>query len=206
MHESVLLLMSVFGSTEPTLFDVRSSVASLIGRLGSSTFRLSTAACRCCSRARASLRNRHQGPSIMGFEDEAEQSIGRPCRQTNGGSKRPSELTSSIVPRGTSCHHAVELEFPPIGFDPARFSCCCRNWVPSIQMRYMITANRRASATTRQSKHRSDGLGFTEASGYVNGGAIGQRHHGADTRGRHQAAAHLIIPKREGSGARWCVF
>jgi hypothetical protein len=79
-------------------------VASLIGYLGSSTFRLSTAACRCCSRARASLRNRHQGPSIMGFEDEAEQSIGRPCRQRNGGSKRPSELTSSIVPRGTSCH------------------------------------------------------------------------------------------------------
>jgi hypothetical protein len=97
-------------------------VASLIGHLGSSTFRLSTAACRCCSRARASLRNRHQGPSIMGFEDEAEQSIGRPCRQTNGGSKRPSELTSSIVPRGTSCHHAVELEFPPIAFDPA-ISC-----------------------------------------------------------------------------------
>ena len=102
--------------------DIRLLIASLIGHLGSSTFRLSTAACRCCSRARASLRNWHQGPSIMGFEDEAEQSIGRPCRQTNGGSKRPSELTSSIVPRGTSCHHAVELEFPPIAFDPA-ISC-----------------------------------------------------------------------------------
>ncbi len=36
--------------------------------------------CRCRSRARASLRNRHQGPSIMGFEDEVEQSNGRPCR------------------------------------------------------------------------------------------------------------------------------
>ena len=68
-------------------------------------------------------RRRPIASSIMGFEDEAEQSIGRPCRQTNGGSKRPSELTSSIVPRGTSCHHAVELEFPPIAFDPARFSC-----------------------------------------------------------------------------------
>jgi hypothetical protein len=113
--------MSLIG-TKPKSRDVRYLVASLIGRLGSSTFRLSTAACRCCSRARAPLRNRHQGPSIMGFEDEAEQSIGRPCRQTNGGSKRPNELTSSIVPRGTSCHHAVELEFPPIAFDPARFS------------------------------------------------------------------------------------
>jgi hypothetical protein len=39
-----------------------------------------------------------KGPSIMGFENEAEQSIGRPYRQTNGGSKRPNELTSSIVP------------------------------------------------------------------------------------------------------------
>ena len=42
-------------------------------------------------------------PFHHGFEDEAEQSIGRPCCQTNGGSKRPSELTSSIVPGGTSC-------------------------------------------------------------------------------------------------------
>jgi len=37
--------------------------------------------CRCRSRARASLRTRHQGPSIMGFEDEVEQSFGRPCRR-----------------------------------------------------------------------------------------------------------------------------
>jgi hypothetical protein len=36
-------------------------------------------------------------------------------------SKRTCELTSSIVPRGTSFHRSVELECPPIGFDPARF-------------------------------------------------------------------------------------
>jgi hypothetical protein len=48
----------------------------------------------------------------MGFEDEVEQPIGRPCGQTNGRSKRPNELTSSIVPRGTSFHRSVELEFP----------------------------------------------------------------------------------------------
>src|SRR5215469_11568647 len=53
-----------------------------------------------------------RGPSIMGFEDEVEQSIGRPCRQTNGRSKRTCELTSSIVPRGTSFHRSVELECP----------------------------------------------------------------------------------------------
>src|SRR5450432_3052385 len=61
----------------------------------------------------------------MGFEDEAEQSIGRPCRQTNGRSKWTNELTSSIVPRGTSFHRSVEFEFPPIAFDPARLSCRC---------------------------------------------------------------------------------
>src|SRR5664279_2078640 len=76
--------------------------ASLIGRLGSSAFRLSTSQYRCRSRARASLRNRHQGPSIMGFEDEVEQSLGRPCRLSDGRSKRTYELTSSIVPQETS--------------------------------------------------------------------------------------------------------
>ena len=79
---------------------------------------------RCRSRARASLRNRHQGRSIMGFEDEVEQSFGRPYRQCNGRSKRTCELTSSIVPRGTSFHRSVELEFPSIGSDPVRFSWC----------------------------------------------------------------------------------
>ena len=107
--------------------------ASLIGRLGSSAFRLSDsppAQYRCRSRARASRRNRHQGPSIMGFEDKVEQSFTRPCGRINGRSKRTCELTSSIVPRGTSFHRSVELEFSPIGFDPARLSCCCRGLFP----------------------------------------------------------------------------
>ena len=60
----------------------------------------------------------------MGFENEAEQSIGRPYRQCNGRSKRTCELTSSIVPRGTSFHRSVDLEIPPIVIDPERFSCC----------------------------------------------------------------------------------
>ena len=81
--------------------------------------------CRCRSRARASLRNRHQGPSIMGFEDEAEQSVGRPYRQSDSRFKRHYELTSSIVPRGTSFHRSVELECSPIACDLARFSCRC---------------------------------------------------------------------------------
>src|ERR1700686_4338119 len=61
--------------------------------------------------------------AIMGVENEVEQSNGRPCRSMNGRSKRPNELTSSIVPRGTSFHRRVELEFPPIGFDLVRSSC-----------------------------------------------------------------------------------
>jgi hypothetical protein len=36
----------------------------------------------------------------MGFEDEAEQSIGRPYRQSDCRSKRTYELTSSIVREG----------------------------------------------------------------------------------------------------------
>ena len=90
----------------------------------------------------------------MGSEDEAEQSLRRPYRLTNGRSKRTNELTSSIVPRGTSFHRSVELECPPIGADlhgchaaAAASSLVQRNSVPSTQMRCMITASRRASAT-----------------------------------------------------------
>ena len=43
---------------------------------------------------------------------------------TDSRSERTYDLTSSIVPRGTSFHHAVELVFSPIGFDGA-LSCCC---------------------------------------------------------------------------------
>jgi hypothetical protein len=49
--------------------------------------------------SRASLRNRHQGPSTMGFKNEAEQSVWRPCRRTDGRSKRTCELASSTTAR-----------------------------------------------------------------------------------------------------------
>src|SRR5215471_12977958 len=70
----------------------------------------------------------------------------------DGRSKRTCELTSSIVPRGTSFHRLVELGFPPIALDPERphaaaASLVHLNSVPSVQMRCIITANRRASAT-----------------------------------------------------------
>src|SRR6201987_5210870 len=86
----------------------------------------------------------------MGVEDEMEQSFGRPCRRTDGRFKRTYELTSSIVPRGTSFHHAVELEFPPLVrhcFHAAAALRVQRNSEPSTQMRCMNTDSRRARAT-----------------------------------------------------------
>src|ERR1700686_2125693 len=64
---------------------------------------------------------------MMGFEDEVEQSLARPYRQIDDRSKRTCELTSSIVPRGTSFHRSVELECSPIAFDTSWLSCCCRS-------------------------------------------------------------------------------
>ena len=108
--------------------------------------------CRCRSRARASLRNRLLGPSIMGFENGVDQSIGRPCRRTDGRSSGHCDLTSSIVPRGTSCHRMVELAFLLSSLviyssHAATAFLLQRNSVPSTQMRCMMTAKRRASAT-----------------------------------------------------------
>src|SRR5262245_63154983 len=122
-------------------------VASLFGRLCQALSGYPPPQCRCRSRARASLRTRHQGPSIMGFEDEVEQSIGRPCRQFDGRSKRPNELTSSIVPEG---HHStvgwisVFLLSDLVLYcsHAAATSLVQRNSVPSTHMRCMITASR----------------------------------------------------------------
>src|SRR5438034_5158895 len=102
-------------------------------------------------------RRRPIASSIMGFEDEVEQSLARPCRQCDCRFKRTYELTSSIVPRGTSFHRSVELECPSIGLELQGFHAAAaaavacsrvqRNSVPSTHMRCMITANRRARAT-----------------------------------------------------------
>ena len=64
----------------------------------------------------------------MGFEDEVERSLGRPCRQSDGRSSRHCELTSSIVPRGTSFHRSVSSSFLlsdviPYGLHAAAGAC-----------------------------------------------------------------------------------
>src|SRR5262249_11267769 len=90
----------------------------------------------------------------MGFEDEVEQSIGRPFRQSDGGPSRHANSPHPIVPRGTSFHRSVELEFLLSdlilhGFHAAAVACSRvqRNSVPSTHMRCRITASRRARAT-----------------------------------------------------------
>src|SRR5215467_10846579 len=88
---------SAFG-TKRTYRDVRYLSASLIGRLGQALSDYPPLQCRCRPRARASLRTRHKALPSWGFEDEVEQSFGRPRRQHDGRSKRTNDLTSSIVP------------------------------------------------------------------------------------------------------------
>src|SRR5439155_18148334 len=53
-----------------------------------------------------------RGPSIMGFEDEVEQSFGRPCRQTNGRSKRTCELTGNSESRASRIKARVKGAAP----------------------------------------------------------------------------------------------
>ena len=100
------------------------SVASLIGRLGSSAFRPSAAAVgRYHSRARASLRIGSR-PFHHGIRGRGG-TIFRAALPAGEAGSSDTELTSSIVPRGTSFHRWVELGFPPIAIDPLRLSCRC---------------------------------------------------------------------------------
>ena len=104
--------------------------ASLIGRLGSSTFRLSTAAMLMSLTGSRFSSESAPRPFHHGIRGRGGTIFRRPYRLTNGRSKRTNELTSSIVPRGTSFHCRVELECPPIESDPARLSCRCRGLFP----------------------------------------------------------------------------
>ncbi len=76
----------------------------------------------------------------MGFEDDVEQSLPRPCRQMDDGSKRTCELTSSTVPRGTPFHrllsHLILHRTHAVATSRVQ-----RNSVPSTLMRRRITAN-----------------------------------------------------------------
>src|SRR5262249_31810990 len=88
----------------------------------------------------------------MGFEDEVEQSLARPCRRGNGSS---SGHTNSPHPSSREGHHSTVGWISGFFlFDLILYRCHAaatslvhRKSVPSTQMRCMITASRRASAT-----------------------------------------------------------
>ena len=124
--------------------------ASLIGQLGSSAFRLSA---KTVSTSLASTRfssESARGPSIMGSEDEVEQSLGRPC-PTAG----PSGHANSPHPSSREGHHSTARwtssfllsQLVLRSSHAAAVSLVHLNSVPSVQMRCIITAKRRASAT-----------------------------------------------------------
>ena len=107
---------------------------------------------RCRSRARASLRNRHQGPSSMGLRTRRNNLYrGLVVRLTIG----PSSRTISPHPPSREGHHSTArwsssfllIHLILRGCHAAATSLVHRNSVPSTQTRCIITANRRASAT-----------------------------------------------------------
>src|SRR5258705_549230 len=103
--------------------------ASLIGRLGSSAFRLSTATVS-MSLTGSCFSSESAPGALPSWDSRTRRNNLCHDLTVTAGSKRTCELTSSIVPRGTSFHRSVELECPSIGLDAARFSCCCRGLFP----------------------------------------------------------------------------
>src|SRR5438477_8535556 len=88
--------------------------ASLIGRLGSSTFRLSTTLVLMSLAGSRFSSESAPRPFHHGIRRRGGTIFWAALPSSDGRSKRTYELTSSIVPRGTSFHRWVELEFPPI--------------------------------------------------------------------------------------------
>ena len=126
--------------------------ASLIGRFGSSAFRPSTAAVSMSLAGSCFSPESAHGPFHHGVRERGGPIYWAACRRTDGRSSGHCDLTSSIVPRGTSCHRMVELAFLLSSLviyssHAATAFLLQRNSVPSTQMRCMMTAKRRARAT-----------------------------------------------------------
>src|SRR6201987_2845654 len=92
--------------------------ASLIGRLRSSAFRLTTTAMS-MSLVGSRLLFGIGAKAFPSWDSRTRwNDLYRGLAVVVGRSKRTCALTSSTVPRGTSFHRLVELEFPPIAFSP----------------------------------------------------------------------------------------
>src|SRR5512136_530650 len=94
--------------------------ASLIGRSGSSVFRLSTTTVLMSLTGSRFSSESAPRPFHHGIRGRGGTIFTAALPSVYGRSKRKYELTSSIVPRGTPFHSKVELEFPPIGSDLSR--------------------------------------------------------------------------------------
>src|SRR6202163_1843408 len=101
---------------------VRATSASLIGHLGSSTFRLSTTTVSMSRAGSCFSSESAPGPFHHGIRGRGGTIFTAALPSDDGRYKRTCELTSSIVPRGTSFHGLVELEFSPIAFGDLRLS------------------------------------------------------------------------------------
>ena len=150
------LLTAVYGTKLPT-WDVRPTVASLIGRSGSSAFRLSTTPVS-MSLAGSCFSSESAPGALPSWDSRTRRnnlSGGLAVRRTAG----PSGRANSPHPSSREGHHStvgVELSSSFLlsdlilhGFHAAAAACSRVQWnsVPSTQMRCIITASRRASAT-----------------------------------------------------------
>src|SRR5260370_2944598 len=116
-------LTSAFGTKRT--FNWRPAMsASLMGRLGSSTVRPSAAAVSMSLTGSCFSSESAPGPFHHGIRRRGGTILWAALPSGDGRSEQTCELTSSIVPRGTPFHRWVELEFPPIAFDPVRSSRC----------------------------------------------------------------------------------
>ena len=96
--------------------------ASLIGRSGSSAFRLSTTSVSVSLADSLFSSESAPRPFQYGIRRRGGTISGAALPSSDGRSSGFYELTSSIVPRGTSFHRWVELECSPI-IDPVWLSC-----------------------------------------------------------------------------------
>src|SRR5258706_13641007 len=104
--------------------------ASLIGPSGSSTFRLSINAVSMslagsCFSSESAPRPFHHG--IRGRGGTIFRAV-LPSIERQVQTDMRTHLTHR--PARGIFHRSVELEISPIGFDPERFSCCCRGLLP----------------------------------------------------------------------------
>src|SRR5215510_5492801 len=98
--------------------------ASLIGRFGSSAFRLSSHSSVDVACGLVLLFG--LGAKALPVWDSRMRGtiFGSALPSSDGRSKQTCDLTSSIVPRGTSFHRTVELAFSPIDYDLVLSRCC----------------------------------------------------------------------------------